>query len=92
MTRSRDQRARCIPAFDASNIDDRTQAIAHFADTVRDPTASPEAVGARGNSLGHSIDGMVVLRVTLALNVYKPRGVTSYCYRKQQEQRSEPRR
>ena len=63
------------------------QAIASFADTARDPTASAAEVRALGNSLGHSAGGLVVLLVTLALNVYKPRGVTPYGWRKQQEAR-----
>lgn len=36
-------------------------------------------------SLPHSIGGLIVLLVTTILSVYKPRGVTRYGWRKQQE-------
>jgi hypothetical protein len=36
----------------------------------------------------HSIGGLVVLLVPLVLNIYKPRGLTRYGWRKQQEQRA----
>ena len=64
------------------------QAIAYFAATARDPAASADQVRALGNSLGHSIGGLVLLLVVLALNVYKPRGVTPYGWRKQQEEQA----
>ncbi|MGH2688934.1 MAG: hypothetical protein ACRDKW_09025, partial [Actinomycetota bacterium] len=35
----------------------------------------------------HSVGGTVVLLVILVLNVYKPRGMTRYGWRKQHEQR-----
>src|SRR5215212_9630006 len=37
-----------------------------------------------GTTLVHSVGGMVVLLVILALNVYKPRGMTRYGWRKRQ--------
>jgi hypothetical protein len=40
-------------------------------------------------SLPHSIGGLVVLLVTIFLSVYKPRGVTRYGWRKQQQRRTE---
>jgi hypothetical protein len=39
-------------------------------------------------SLPHSIGGMVVLLITTILSVYKPKGVTRYGWRKQQESRA----
>lgn len=41
-----------------------------------------------GNTLGHSIGGTVVLLTILALNVYKPRGMTRYGWPKQREMRA----
>ena len=49
-----------------------------------------EAEGARlealGGDLGHPGIGLVVLLVVQVLNLYKPRGLTRYGWRKQQEQ------
>jgi hypothetical protein len=39
-----------------------------------------------GSTLVHSVGGTVVLLVVLVLNVYKPRGMTRYGWRKQQEE------
>lgn len=39
-----------------------------------------------GSTLVHSVGGTVVLLVNMWLNVYKPRGLTPYGWRKQQEQ------
>jgi hypothetical protein len=48
-----------------------------------------EADGAQllqlGGDLAHAIGGLVVLLVVTLLNVYKPRGLTPYGWRKQQE-------
>jgi hypothetical protein len=38
-------------------------------------------------TLAHSIGGLVVLLITTILSVFKPRGITRYGWRKQQEQR-----
>ena len=64
------------------------QTIRYYADTAANAATSPEGVRALGNTLGHSIGGSVVLLVTLALNVYKPRGMTRYGWRKQQAERT----
>ena len=64
--------------------------ISSFADMAADPTTSGEHLRALGSTLVHSVGGTVVLLVILALNVYKPRGVTSYGRRKQREQRPVP--
>ena len=42
-----------------------------------------------GGDLFHPGVGLVVLLVIMALNVYKPRGMTRYGWRKQHEQRTE---
>jgi hypothetical protein len=63
------------------------QTISYFADTAADPTTSSDDLRALGSTLGHSVGGTVVLLVILVLNVYKPRGMTRYGWRKQQEER-----
>jgi len=47
---------------------------------------SRDDLGALGNTLVHSIGGSVVLLTILVLNVHKPRGLTPYGRRKQQEE------
>ncbi len=64
-----------------------TQTIGYFADTAADPTTSGDELRALGSTLVHSVAGTVVLLVVLVLNVYKPRGMTRYGWRKQQEER-----
>jgi hypothetical protein len=60
--------------------------VAYYADVGADPNAADAAVQALGHTLPHSVGGMVVLLVVTWLNVQKPRGVTPYGWRKQQEQ------
>jgi hypothetical protein len=64
-----------------------TQTISYFADIAADPTTSSDDLRALGSTLVHSVGGAVVLLVILVLNVYKPRGMTRYGWRKQQEER-----
>ena len=64
-----------------------TQTISYFADIAADPTTSGDDLRALGSTLIHSVGGTVVLLVILGLNVYKPRGMTRYGWRKQQERR-----
>jgi DMSO/TMAO reductase YedYZ heme-binding membrane subunit len=64
-----------------------TQTIGYLADMAADPTTSGDDLRALGSTLVHSVGGTVVLLVILALNVYKPRGMTRYGWRKQYEQR-----
>lgn len=52
-----------------------------------DPTTSDTALRALPSTLVHSVGGLIVLLVVLGLNVYKPRGLTPYGWRKQHEQR-----
>jgi len=61
-----------------------TQTIGYFADIAADPRTSSEDLRSLGSTLVHSVGGMVVLLVILALNVYKPRGMTRYGWRKRQ--------
>jgi hypothetical protein len=64
-----------------------TQTISHFADIAADPTTSGDELRTLGSTLVHSVGGTVVLLVILVLNMYKPRGMTRYGWRKQYEQR-----
>jgi hypothetical protein len=56
-----------------------------LADRAADPTTSSDDLRTLGSTLVHSDGGTVVLLVILVLNVYKPRGMTRYGWRKQQE-------
>ena len=60
-----------------------TQTINYFADIAADPRTSDDDIRALGSTLVHSVGGTVVLLVILVLNVYKPRGMTRYGWRKQ---------
>jgi DMSO/TMAO reductase YedYZ heme-binding membrane subunit len=64
-----------------------TQTISYFAAIAADPTTSGDDLRALGSTLVHSVGGTLVLLVILALNVYKPRGMTGYGWRKQHEER-----
>ncbi len=64
-----------------------TQTIDHLAHVAADPTTSAEALRMLPSTLAHSIGGMLVLLVVLGLNMYKPRGMTRYGWRKEREQR-----
>lgn len=69
-----------------------TRTIGYFADVAADPTTSRDGLRALGSTLPHSVGGTVVLLVILALNVYKPEGMTGYGRRKRHEQRRAVRR
>jgi heme/copper-type cytochrome/quinol oxidase subunit 2 len=64
-----------------------TQTIGYFATIAADPATSSGDLQSLGSTLVHSVGGTVVLLVILVLNVYKPRGMTRYGWRKQDEQR-----
>ncbi|MBA2759562.1 MAG: DUF2269 domain-containing protein [Chloroflexia bacterium] len=64
-----------------------TQTISSLADIAANPVTSGDRLSALGSTLVHSVGGTVVLLVILVLNVYKPRGMTRYGWRKQQERR-----
>jgi DMSO/TMAO reductase YedYZ heme-binding membrane subunit len=63
------------------------QTIGYFADIAADPTTSGDDLRVLGSTLVHSVGGTVVLLVILVLNVYKPRGITRYGWRKQHKER-----
>jgi len=65
-----------------------TRTITYFADIAADPATSSDDLRALGSTLVHSIGGTVVLLVILVLNVYKPRGMTRYGRRQQEDQRA----
>lgn len=69
-----------------------TQTIRHLARLAADPATSPGELRGLPTTLAHSIGGTVVLLVVLALNMYKPRGMTRYGWRKEQQQRQQPHR
>jgi hypothetical protein len=62
--------------------------VSHLAGIVREGSAS--SAEAHEGDLFHAGGGLVVLLVITVLNVYKPRGLTPYGWRKQQEQRKRP--
>lgn len=64
-----------------------TQLISRMAEIAAAPTTSADALRALPNTLVHSVGGTLVLLMIQVLNVYKPRGLTPYGWRKQQEQR-----
>ncbi|MGQ0535953.1 MAG: hypothetical protein ACT4PT_07760 [Methanobacteriota archaeon] len=71
-----------------------TRVIASHASVALDPESSAADLAALGNTVPHSIGGLVVvvvLGVVLALNVYKPAGVTPYGWRKERERTREER-
>jgi hypothetical protein len=64
-----------------------TRTISALAGIAADPTTSDAALRALPSTLVHSVGGTVILLVNMWLNVYKPRGLTPYGWRKQDEQR-----
>ena len=65
-----------------------TALIGFYAEVAADPRTSADELRGLGNTLVHSVGGAVVLLVILVLNVYKPRGLTRYGRRKEEELRS----
>src|SRR5215203_4769363 len=59
-----------------------TLTIDRFADVAADPATSGDDLRSLGSTLVHSVGGAVVLLVIVVLNVYKPRGMTRYGWRK----------
>jgi hypothetical protein len=59
--------------------------IGHRAAMATDPATTDAELDAMGNLLPHSIGGTIVLIAITMLNVYKPRGLTRYGWRKQME-------
>lgn len=61
-----------------------TRTVSALASVAADPSTTGEQLAALPSTLVHSIGGILVLGAILVLNVYKPRGVTRYGWRKQQ--------
>lgn len=62
-------------------LESRTiRSLSRAAESSGDPTTLP-------GTLPHSLGGLMVLLLVLLLSIYKPRGVTHYGWRKQQERR-----
>lgn len=59
-----------------------TRTVSALAEVAADPSTTPEQLADLDSTLVHSIGGILVL------NVYKPRGVTRYGWRKQQASRN----
>lgn len=62
--------------------------IARSAALAADPGTDPAILIALPSTLPHAVGGLLVLLLVQFLNVYKPRGMTRYGWRKQQEERS----
>ena len=60
--------------------------VSVLADVAQE--ASGESLAALGGDLFHPGIGLLILLVVTGLNVYKPRGLTRYGWRKQHEQRT----
>ncbi len=60
--------------------------ISHRAEMAADPATTDTNLRNMGNLLLHSVGGTIVLLVITVLNVYKPRGLTRYGWRKQREE------
>ena len=60
--------------------------IRDSAAVASDPSSSAELLLALPSTLPHSVGGLAVLLVVLVLNVYKPRGLTPYGWRRLQQQ------
>lgn len=73
-----------LTAFATAVLVAQLPIIEHRADLASDPATTDETLREAGNLLLHSIGGTVVLLVVTVLNVYKPRGLTRYGWRKQQ--------
>lgn len=65
-----------------------TQTVSFLAGVAADPSTELGRLGGGGQFL-HPVVGLLVLLVILILSVYKPRGMTRYGWRKQQEKRKE---
>jgi hypothetical protein len=69
--------------------------LLHMPDVSSMADMAQQAEGARLRALGgdlfHPVIGLVVLLMILVLNVYKPRGMTRYGQRKQDQQRHQQR-
>lgn len=62
------------------------QTVSFLAEVAKDPSADLSGLGGGGGLL-HGGGGLLVLLLIMILSVYKPRGITRYGWRKQQEKR-----
>ncbi len=60
--------------------------VSSLADVAREANGADH--GGLGGDLLHAGGGLLVLLVITVLNVYKPRGMTPYGWRKQHEERN----
>lgn len=67
-----------------------TQTMSRMVVIASDPTTSIADLRAMGAGMNHAFGALVVLLVITFLSVYKPRGMTRYGWRKQQEKRKVP--
>lgn len=65
-----------------------TQSISGMVGVAADTKTSLTVLRAMGAGMNHAIGALVVLLVITTLSVYKPRGITRYGWRKQQEKRN----
>jgi len=77
------RRGRGLSLFAAIILLLETSTIRHLAEVAASGADPRELPG----TLAHSVGGLVVLLVTTILSVVKPRGLTRYGWRKQQQQR-----
>ena len=64
--------------------------VSGVADAARQ--AGSGDLGGHGGDLFHAVGGLLVLLVIMALNVYKPRGMTPYGFRKRRAQQETSQR
>ena len=61
--------------------------VSAMADVAR--TASGRHLSGMGSDIPHALIGLVLLLSILVLNIYKPRGLTRYGWRREQDERSQ---
>jgi hypothetical protein len=64
-----------------------TQVVRGLAEIALAPGATAGTLRSLGSTLVHSVGGLILLLVILGLNVYKPRGLTRYGRRKEEQRR-----
>lgn len=76
-----------LTVFAATVLLIEAQTVSHLAEAAASSADPRELPG----TLLHSVGGLVVLLIIVMLSVFKPRGVTRYGWRKQEEQRGNER-
>ncbi|WP_191562688.1 DUF2269 domain-containing protein [Metabacillus idriensis] len=64
-----------------------TQTMSRMVSVASDPTTSIADLRAMGAGMNHAVGALVVLLVITILSVFKPRGMTRYGWRKQQQEK-----